>query len=388
MSELPAPKVTRKKPPQTIVGYTKKGHPVFGYNLDGVPICNSSLGTKAGRCQSTILFPNGRCRVHGGPLSSKNPFLDYKMREKLYRSTLPADEGLIFAEAIGDAEYTSLRAELGLSTVQINKLLESLSKGDDLDTESWEEVVKLANLVQDLVFDDVVMACFAMTESKKPRQLQDAIEKLLLRIKRGADKRKIFNEINQVVEFRRKLTETELKREERARTTIAVSDVILLFRNFTSTVVKIFKDDEEGLARFMGEIDKSALNVAMAKQANVLGLKEKPSSLINPTSVLTEEMKEHLAEINDLERDIHYDTVYPERNKERVIDRHEAIRVADQVLAEIEFEDGEDSLLESGETDVFILDPNRKRKNTLTGISPAQVAKVMEEKKVQRKLKF
>jgi hypothetical protein len=36
-------------------------------NLPGAPICGAKLRKRDGLCQSKVLYPNGRCKLHGGP---------------------------------------------------------------------------------------------------------------------------------------------------------------------------------------------------------------------------------------------------------------------------------------------------------------------------------
>ena len=45
----------------------EKNNPTFGMRLDnGGSACCSRLASRPGWCESQVLFPNGRCKKHGG----------------------------------------------------------------------------------------------------------------------------------------------------------------------------------------------------------------------------------------------------------------------------------------------------------------------------------
>lgn len=282
------------------IAFDDRGWPIFGYNGEGKPCCFSKKADGS-RCMSVIRFANGRCKMHGGTLATKNIMASGSFRKKLYEGKLPKDLGLILADAVEDPEAHSLKEELAVNTVQISKLLGAIGRHkDEADEATWKEVQKLAEEAEKLLFDDGVQSIFALGgEGHKVSKLANTLEKLVLRIRAGADESKLFKEINEATEYRRRLVETDMKRVQMARNMIPAAEALQMFKNIVSLVKTIFYKDTEGLRTLAQKLDASSLTMALKYQDNSLGAKITPGAFVDPTSEVGNDLRD-LAEKSEL----------------------------------------------------------------------------------------
>lgn len=284
------------------IAFDDRGWPVFGYNEKSEPCCFARKSKGNGRCMSVIRFSNGRCKVHGGVLATKNFMATSSFRKKLYKGKLPKELGLILADAVEDPEAHSLKEELAVNTVQIAKLLGAIGRHkDEADETTWKEVQKLAEQAEALLFDDGVQSIFALGgEGHKVVKLANTLEKLVLRIRAGADEARLFKEINETTEYRRRLVETDMKRLQMSRNMIPASEALQIFKNVINLVKEIFYKDVEGLKSLAMKLDASSLNLALKYQENTLGAKITPGAFVDPTSEIGDELRT-LAEKSNME---------------------------------------------------------------------------------------
>lgn len=282
------------------IAFDERGWPIFGYNPDGKPCCFSKKGDGS-RCMSLIRFANGRCRVHGGTLATKNIMASGSFRKKLYQGKLPKDLGDILADAVEDPEAHSLKEELAVNTVQISKLLGAIGRNkDEADEATWTEVQRLAETAEALMFDEGVQSLFALGgEKHKVTELGRVLEKLVLRIRAGANESRLFKEINEATEYRRRLIETDMKRVQMARNMIPAAEALQLFKNIINLVKEIFYRDTEGLRTLAKRLDSSSLTMALKYQDNALGAKITPGAFVDPVSDTGNELR-NLADESEL----------------------------------------------------------------------------------------
>jgi hypothetical protein len=251
---------------------------------------------------SVIRFANGRCKMHGGTLATKNIMASGSFRKKLYEGKLPKDLGLILADAVEDPEAHSLKEEMAVNTVQIAKLLGAIGRNkDEADESTWKEVQKLADKLEELLFDEGVQSIFALGGAgHKVGKMADLAEKLVLKIRAGADESKLFKEINEATEYRRRLVETDMKRMQMQRNMIPAAEALQMFKNIIGVVKQVFYKDKEGLKALAQQLDNSSLNIALKYQDNTLGAKITPGSFVNPTSEVGDDLRK-MAEASGME---------------------------------------------------------------------------------------
>lgn len=269
------------------VAHDERGWPIFGYNQEGKPVCFAKA--KAGeRCMCKIRFANGRCRMHGGSRSAKNIMASGSFRAKLYAGKLPTSLGKILTDAVEDPEQLSLSEELAINTLQITKLLGAIGNSKDgADQATWKNVQKLAKELEELLFDEGVQSIFALGgQGHKVGKLANLAEKLVLTIKAGADESKLFREINEATEYRRRLIETDLKKQQMSRTMIPATEAIQLFRNIVGAVKAVFYKDKEGMRQFMQKLQACSLDLVVSRQENANGIEISEETIVDPTTLV------------------------------------------------------------------------------------------------------
>ena len=294
MSRLPpAPKkVFRGK--DRPVAFAENGRPIFGYNDNSKPCCFAKHSNGIGRCMSTILYPNGRCKMHGGPVATINPMANPSFRKRLYEGSLPKNLGLILMDAVDDPEAHSLKEELAINTVQISKLLNLVGKKDGADEATWKQVQELLQVCEEKMLSPEVQEIFQVLQTKSAqfRKFVKSLDNLSAKIKEGTNESKVFREINEATEYRRKLIETDLKRVQMQKNMIPAAEALQMFKNIIEIVKQVFYKDVAGLMLLAKKLDQSSLSLALQYRDNSLGAKITPGAFIDPVSEVGDTIRE------------------------------------------------------------------------------------------------
>lgn len=277
---------------QQPVAFDEFGVEIFGYNEKGQPVCYADR--EKGRCMSRERCTNGRCPKHGG--ATQKGFNHPQVRAKLFLEKLPPNFGHLLKQALTDEDYISLRTEIGVNTVQIVRLLESFHSSNGADGQTWKEIKALAERLEKLLFDTGVQTFITKMggEGHGITQMANIAEQLVLLVKRGANEHKLFKEINEATEYRRRLVETELKREQISRHNIPAEQALQMFKAFTNIVKDIFGKYPIEMRMFAKALDQFSLDVVMETGVNVLASKMSPGSFVEPNSQYSNEIRESL----------------------------------------------------------------------------------------------
>lgn len=139
---------------------------------DKRPICGATRARGRGVCQSTALYPNGRCKVHGGPSPAGIASPSFKTgKHSRYLPNLPADWASRYNTQ--DPELVTLHHELALNVAAIEQLLASVkAKGEGTNKKPdlevlWVKLEPLLSLQMKLV----------AVESRRLKEQQELVQR-------------------------------------------------------------------------------------------------------------------------------------------------------------------------------------------------------------------
>lgn len=186
----------------------------------GGKVCGYWITKKGRPCESRILMPNGRCRVHAGkaPKGVDNP----AYRHGGYVEALPDPLGAIF-ERLDEAEIHRLSQDIRLITTRVYLLLDRLQGNDP--THLWAELREQKRK--------------ADTAQSIEEQAQ-AVQRLFRLIDEGGERLErdgvIWGEVMEAVEVRSRLVEKETKRRKDLKVMLAVDEVLQMLRFVESSI--------------------------------------------------------------------------------------------------------------------------------------------------------
>jgi hypothetical protein len=187
--------------------------PVHGTNAKGEPICNSPK-RGGGFCQSTKLVRAGRCRIHGGKsrFGLSHPGLKHgKYSKDLRKGSLFLKR---FEDAMAHPDAINLRAENALMDARIGELLKALHGGAGPD--AWKKAHRL------------FMEMKASINSQDKETLKTSMLGLEATLKGGLDESSVWKAINTQVQIKRKLVDTEDRRQRDLNQRLTLGEVMNL----------------------------------------------------------------------------------------------------------------------------------------------------------------
>lgn len=219
-------------------------------NAKGKRVCGSPRANRSGLCESSFLFANGRCGKHGGltPNGIASPAFKTGKRSK-YHVVLPERLRERYGEALADPELLTLRNEIAAIDARTVEVMATLDK--DGCAVIWSQLQSA--LTEYRVSN-------AADRDRWLRILFDGIE-------RGASDMAVWGQLGILIEQRRRLAETETKREKDLKLMVPLESVMALFGRFSLLVretvmnAACLNDDDkrkvlapiaEGMARMLG----------------------------------------------------------------------------------------------------------------------------------------
>ena len=142
-----------------------------------------------------------------------------------------------FERAILDPELTSLRQELVKVDLRIAELEERARKGETKD--SWARTCAAVDRLREA------------TDGAEPvpdlEKIRALVGELTTLCSGGLNDRELWSEIGPLMERRRRLTATELKREELMKVSIPMAKVVLFFDQLHGVIESVLTDRETQL---------------------------------------------------------------------------------------------------------------------------------------------
>jgi len=198
-------------------------------NEKGTPICGARKSTyPADRtpCQCTALYPNGRCRYHGGPSPSGMASPNYKTGR--YSKVLPLNLRARYEEARDDPELLSLTNEITVLITRIQQLFARVETGESGSL--WDQGYKAMQQYDDNMAAMRALAHLPDDHSEKlrtSRAIQENLNAVRNIFKRGVADYAAWNEIQLCIQQLRMLVESERRRETELDLSIKVDRVLV-----------------------------------------------------------------------------------------------------------------------------------------------------------------
>lgn len=213
--KLKEPKKTTKAKP---VAYTPEGKPIFGYNSKGHAVCYRRLpkkdGGKGGHCMSTACLANGRCNLHGG--NQPKGELAHRYVDGTYSKyrTFPNGIANRIREIVSNPKYLSLAEDIAFYDTLIE------DAGAELAGLSNANVGRLLGLVESLE---------EALERDDDKKLKKWLVKLIIEVRQCLLRYDKLQNLKDVHEMRRKLSETEANIMQKQDVQIPATRAVAIF---------------------------------------------------------------------------------------------------------------------------------------------------------------
>ena len=193
---------------------------VHARNKMGMPICGANIRKRPGKfCQQTILFPNGRCRLHkGGPTKEEQLLL--KNRRAMIEASLPPRLREVFNQSVDDPMQLSMKIEVGLMDANLTRIMETLE--DMPSPENWKKLKMVA-----IKLERAIEGNSSATAKRVLKEFKEIVEV-------GNTQSEVWEEMQTSMIQRAKIAEVETKRMVASKTVVTVVEaemiVTALFR--------------------------------------------------------------------------------------------------------------------------------------------------------------
>jgi hypothetical protein len=166
-------------------------------NENGQRVCGARK-RDGSRCQGTILYPNGRCKKHGGPTPGGLASPHFKHGKRSLDRYVPKGILVAYREALRDPELVSMRRGLALLD---GRTVELLKRMGETEAPPWGQAVEALN-------------DFKTAQTDERRRL--ALENLETVIRTGANASASYDstwhELREVIQERTKVATAESRR--------------------------------------------------------------------------------------------------------------------------------------------------------------------------------
>ena len=225
-----------------------------GYHFDengtyrddqGRALCGAR--TKSGKPCKHFQMDNGRCRLHGG-LTPSGVFSPH-FKHGRYSAYLPGGIDALYKEAMQDPEIINVRPDIALLDTRIFDLLTRL--GDDSESVSKNFLFRMRDL----------WGYFLQHErSGKELERQKVIAAISELLEAGVEDYQIWGEVVNLVDQRRRLVDTEIKRVVAGQHVLSIERVWLIVTLITQIINDNVSDDKER-TRIAAEFRKRIVGV-------------------------------------------------------------------------------------------------------------------------------
>lgn len=271
------PRIQRKYKP---VAYTPEGKPIYGYNSKGHAVCYRKLpkkdGGKGGHCMSTACMDNGRCNLHGGKCISGPMVNTYKDGTYSKYRTFPNGTAERIREIISNPKYLSLAEDIAFYDTLVE------DAGAELAGLDKANVGRLLNLVEQLE---------EALEDDDDKKLKKWLVKLIIEVRQCLLRYDKLQNLKDVHEMRRKLSETEANIMQKQDVQIPATRAVAIF-------------DRQGEI-FIEEVERWVPDAAIRRNL-LLSVGERMQKLL-PGAAPSQPMP--LGDTNDARRDSHRSAV-------------------------------------------------------------------------------
>lgn len=184
--------------------------------------------TRSGNPCKSWAMANGRCRMHGGKLPGG--IAAGRFKDGRYSKYIPNRLMDRFETALLDPAMLEQRHEIALMEIRINDLLQQIGTGTVPDF--YRKLAKLWNEFR----------TYAGNPKAKDKA-QETLNELDVLIMGSVDEQAIWEQIEQAIETKRKITESERKRIIEAQEFVTLQEAMNLTHALVQSINKHIKDD-------------------------------------------------------------------------------------------------------------------------------------------------
>lgn len=179
--------------------------------------------TRSGKKCRKAPMRNGRCNLHGGksPIGIGSP----NIKHGRYSKDLPTRMSSRFEEALADADLVQLGRDIALIDSRLGEVLSEITQ-DSTGT----------------IFGSLRRAFNDYTKSNDPAKKQVAFVEMEFLIEQGAEDWQKWQEVYSVLEQRRKMVESEAKRQVQLQQTLTTSQAVNMLAAVIDTVKRHVTD--------------------------------------------------------------------------------------------------------------------------------------------------
>lgn len=196
-----------------------------------------------GRCELSPVPGRSRCRLHGGKSLAGVSSPTYRGRG--YSKYLPDTMRNDYAAALRNPDLLSLNREIAIIESRMAVIMRQMTSEGGASA-AWRHA--------DLAMRSLISVL--QSSPPDPAKQADALRKLDTVIKQGYDEVKLWVDLIDLIETKRRLTETEQKRLTAAKMLVAVPQAMLLFDRLVNAVVENVSDQRQ-LALIQREWDRA-----------------------------------------------------------------------------------------------------------------------------------
>lgn len=215
-------------------------------NEDGQSVCGAHPKSRTWeyrRCRQTIKAKNGRCNDHGGQTPEGEAHGAF--RHGKYSGALPDNLRAKYEEVREDEHLKDLREELAIIETRIHAALDSLDAEDS--AQLWADINNEFRNFQ------------AAREAGDAQAIAKSVNSLSRLIERGASVRSQWEEIGNLIERKRRLVDSERRREKALQAYVPYDQFMIQIRAL-SKVLREHIDDRKTLQAVIRDL-KSVLSL-------------------------------------------------------------------------------------------------------------------------------
>lgn len=200
-------------------------------------------------CESTIVMANGRCRMHNGGAVKGSGHPSWKHgRHSIVTKALPEKLREAYKATMADPNALSLLGEVAVLDSRQIDLYEKLNIRESSD--GW------------LMFKDIFMQLGAVATDLREEVPMERLTPLFALIQVGSDlvekgvgDKRTWDELYEVMELRKKLTEAETKRQASDELALDRKQIVTFVGWLVHTLMEHVKD-RDALTRVLNEVEK------------------------------------------------------------------------------------------------------------------------------------
>lgn len=202
---------------------------VYTFDENGAPKCGSWIPKRQKYCEKAPKKNRNRCKLHGG--NSPRGIASPSYKHGMYSKDMPSQLANRYREARQDDELMSLRDDIALISARVGEQLSGLHDGGMMDLILQARAV-YSDLIDALRKDDDPSA-------------QMYLSSLGTLLNKGASDIMTWESIEESLEKKRKLTDSERKRLVDMRQMVTVEELLMVVGGLVNSIKKHVTDQRK-----------------------------------------------------------------------------------------------------------------------------------------------